>query len=442
MNYFLRLLLLFVVSSYAQDQGYYVPENTDALKDYFKTIHKAHLSKIEGKHSGEIKKIYAKSVEKKMKSIKDSNYYFNSDISERLDKILGHIYSTNPSIDTSNFKFFIKNSIIANAACYGDGMFEINMGLFNTLESDDELASVICHEIAHYVLQHGLKNVTNWVTVMNSKETKQKVRQIKRNRYGRSRAALTLIDKMFVNMLDYSKEVEAEADSLGYILLSKTKYNKTRALSSLKKLENVDDMVLHHPMKVDSIFNFEEYPFKSFWLKESVSLFDTDEKINDFAMKSDTMKTHPEIVFRVNKLKKDFNVEESEKTTSVQDINAIKAVSQEQVINNSIDLKLLDLALYETIEKYQNQNISKEFYTTTITSIFRNVYLAKKNHELAKYVPQKNGLSDEKEINKLRLFLHNLELNEIKKIGNAFCNYYKNDVTNKTFKNNHDFFNQ
>lgn len=440
MNYFFSLFFLLAFSANAQ-KGYYIPKNTDSLKNYFKKTHKNHLEGINGKHSGEIKKVFSKRVEQKMKAVKDSNYYFDNTISKNLNQILNTIYSGNPDIDVSNFKFFIKNSILANAACYGDGMFEVNMGLFNTLESDDELASVLCHEIAHYVLEHGIKNVTNRVTIINSKETKQKLREIKKKRYGRSRAAISLIDEMYVDMLDYSKEVEAEADSLGYVFLSKTKYNASRVISSLKKLETVDDMVLHHTIKVDSIFNFKEYPFKSFWLKKSVSLFDTDERIDDFSMKSDTMKTHPEILYRVNKLKNNFTIN-SHETVTVKNLNAIKTISQVQAINNAIDLKLLDLALYAVIEKYETNVISEAFYATTMTTILRKIYLAKKNHELAKFVPQKNKLSDEKELNKLRLFLHKIEINEIKKMGNAFCNIYSKAVVSEEFKDNHKFFNQ
>ena len=426
LTFILFLVLFFKAYSQEKDSNNnYIPKNLESVENYLEKINSDYIKRINGKYSSEIKKIFKDRDEKVIKSIKDSTYIFSSDINEPLDEIITVVYNANPEIDRSNYRFFINSSFIPNAACYGDGMFEINLGLFTTLNYDDEIAFVICHEIAHKILDHTLHHVTNAISSINSKVTKKKVKKIKKQKYGRTRAALSVIDELSIDILDHSKEAEAQADSLGYILFSKTKYNRERALTALEKLKTEGDMLLSHNVKLDSVFDFATYPFKDIWLKETTSIFDTKEEINEFKLNSDTLKTHPEIEFRVEKLMKDFSLSKTDISGKKEQINLINEVSHLKAIQSTIDKKLLDFAIYQLVEKYQNNHINSDYYYITMATVLKQVYDAKKNHELGKYVPSKSSFSDEKHLNEIRLFLHNIELNETKKMGLAFCETHK-----------------
>ncbi|WP_055435122.1 M48 family metalloprotease [Lacinutrix algicola] len=427
----------------AQDNvNNYIPSTLDSIENYLGRINKAQIGKIKGKHASKIREVYKDRDEKVVKAINDSTYYFNPQVKKDLDVILNTIYSANPEINTKDYSFFINNSPVPNAGCYGDGMFEINLGLFDVLESDDELSSIICHEIAHKLLEHSINNVSNNITILNSKETKAKVKKLKRKKYGQTRAALSIIDELSIDILDHSQEVEAQADSLGYVLFSKTKYSKSNVTSALLKLKKVDDMMMHHNVHLDSVFNFESYPFKRYWMKKTTSIFDTEEKINEFKLDSDTIQTHPEIEFRINKLITEFDILENEKATSLNQIKGIKTVANMQSIKYTVDLNFLDLAIYQLIEKYSNKKITKDFYYTTMATVLEKIYLASKNHKLGKYVQRSNNFSDEKQLNNIRLFIHNLELSEIAKIGQAFCNSNIEKIDNTiAFSTIQTFFN-
>lgn len=193
---YFKVLLLFLCFQLVCSQdavNEYLPQNINETEIYLKRINSNYINKIEGPFSSKIKKVFKDRDENILKSIKDSSYVFIPEIKAHLDLILANIFASNPKIDTTDFNFFINNSMLPNAACYGDGMFQINIGLFTALESDDELAFVICHEIAHKYLEHSLKNVSNVIATINSKETKKKVRQVKRQKYGQTRAALSVI---------------------------------------------------------------------------------------------------------------------------------------------------------------------------------------------------------------------------------------------------------
>lgn len=431
---------LFSIQIEGQENSVYVPKNIEHYEDYLERINDAIKKRIKGENASRIKKVFDDRDERIVKHIKDSAYVFNAEFNAYIDGLLNEIYSANPTVQHDDHKFFIKNSIVPNATCYGDGMFEIYYGLLETLDSDDEIAFVICHEIAHKILDHPLNNITNWVAKVNSKETKQKVRAIKRQRYGRTRKALSVIDDINTDMINHSKVVEAQADSLGLVLLKNTMYNASKSLTSLKKLELVDEMLLSHKVKIDSVFNFETYSFKSYWLKEEVSLFDTDEVINEYELSSDTLKTHPEVPYRIQKLKNEFKLDTLNFENKGNKLEGLITNIHNQGIQMYIDLKQLDFALYQIEKKHALKLISSDMYAEKMLYVLRQVYNAKKRHELGKYVPQKNGLSKEKELNTIRLFLHNLELKEIKKIGKAFSEKFKNNLKHSNTKEDILFF--
>ncbi|MCH4553173.1 M48 family metalloprotease [Aestuariibaculum lutulentum] len=440
---FFICFLVFRVLVVQGQSNHYIPGNIDSLEIYLKKINTIQIQNIDGEYASKIKKIFKDRNEFVLEVIKDSTYYFNPELKKGIDEILKEIYVSNSQIDFSNYYFFIKNSIMPNAACYGDGMFEINLGLITVLESEDELAFTLCHEIAHKLLDHSLKSINNRMDSVNSKETKERVKRIKREKYGQVRSALSVIDELNIDFLDYSKEVEAQADSLGFVLYSKTRYQPTHAISSLERLRKIDDMILHHNVDVDSVFNFKTYKFQSYWLKENTSIFDVEKPIDEFALVSDTLKTHPEIEFRINKLIKEFDVDNSDAkliytNPTFQDL---KEIAQYQSIQFTLDLNFLDMSIYQLIEKRKNKKITSDYYNYKMAEAIKKLYEAKKNHVLGKYVPFKDKFSAEKQLNAIRLLLHNLELQEIEQIGFAFCNENRSQISgSKDFESICEFF--
>lgn len=400
-----------------------MPDDMTSVENYFKNINDKQLARIEGEFASRIKKVYKKRDEKLIEAIKDSVYLFDNKVSGYIDNILSEIYKGNPSIDNGDYEFFVKNSIVPNASCYGDGFFEVNLGLLETLTSDDEIAFVLCHEIAHELLDHPLRNVTRGIEQLNSESTKKLVQNVKKKRYGRTRAALSIVDELSVDFLDHSRTFESQADSLGFILYQNTRFNKANAISALKHLDVVDDVLFKHPVKIDSVFNFPSYPFKKFWLDDEVSLFTLNEKINDYKLSSDTLKTHPDVPFRMSKLIKEFQVDTSDFSAKGIYFEEMKDIVEDKSLKTLIDLKKYDLALYQLEKKHALNKISSDTYVLYMLSILKGVFFNKKKHQLGKYVPRQNTLSKEKEINVLRKLLHTLELKEIKAIGSNY--YYK-----------------
>ena len=66
-----------------------------------------------------------------------------------------------PCIDgrTNDLNIVLAQDPCPNACTYPNGAIVINTGLLAAIHTEDELVAVLAHEIAHYVLEHGIQNV-------------------------------------------------------------------------------------------------------------------------------------------------------------------------------------------------------------------------------------------------------------------------------------------
>ena len=96
------------------------------------------------------------------KTTQEIEEYFN-DVIERLTPYASkfcEIYADNPL--PCNWRITLENNEIFNAYAFGDNQIVIFSGLINAVESRDELAFVVAHEMAHHIANHiteGRRNI-------------------------------------------------------------------------------------------------------------------------------------------------------------------------------------------------------------------------------------------------------------------------------------------
>lgn len=427
-----------VLSSQFNSTVSYLPENKDSIFSHLEKLREYQTSNLlSDKNVSKKKKLFREKTENIFESIEDSTFIFDKHISEKLNPILHEIYSSNPLINPTDFYFLINRSYVPNAACFGDGSFMLNMGLFFHMESDDELAFIICHELAHYELNHVNKKIESYIDTLNSNEIKHISRSIKKQKYNRTNDGINLIKGLTFDLMQKSRQVEIEADSLGLILFKNTKYNLDASISALNKLDAVDDMLFKEKTKIESIFNFPEYPFNEKWLKKEETLFQINETVNDYEFNKDSLKTHPDIPLRITQLKIPENIKPG-KSIKTQ-IQQIKEILKAKHLNIYFDFKQFDFALYKLL--LENENSLNEEVINNTAVLFKMMYEMKKKHSLGKYVPQPSPFTDEKNLNEVRLFIHNLELKNIRKIGYFYCMSHEDQMyNNETFTYVYNFF--
>ena len=131
---FLTLLLVNATFCFSQNVALkYLPTNKDSVFNYINAISEKKITKFGTKYKDDIKKIILERKKSFIEDIQDSTYVFDADINKYLNSILKEIYVSNKDLNNKDFYFFIDKSPIPNAACYGNGIFTVNLGLFNFL---------------------------------------------------------------------------------------------------------------------------------------------------------------------------------------------------------------------------------------------------------------------------------------------------------------------
>lgn len=438
-------IILFLLLSYfgtCQAQSYefsYSPKSIDSLDNYLTKITNNKINEFGVNQRKKVKEILLERKVSFLKNVKDSTFIFDPTLTGFLQEIVAEIYRSNPQIDTKDFYFLINKSLIPNAACYGNGIFSINLGLFTLIENNDEMAFIICHELAHHILKHTDKTLEEYIKTFSSKVVKQQLNSAFNKKYGRRSAVTLLLKDLNFNFMKRSRSSETQADSLGFTLFKNTKFNKQASLNILKKLELTDGIIFNNPINLKQNFNYKEYPFKDVWIENEDKMFDTTESSNDFTLDKDSLKTHPDIPFRINNILQNYNI-----TATNSNDNKIALIKQKTVDNSIkifLDTSKLDFALYQLLALHEKNELDQKTFISQVSNLLKKVYLLKEHHVFGKYVGPINSFSEEIYINQIRLFLNNIELKDLKKIGYYFCQ--KNELISKNdteFQNAYTFF--
>lgn len=146
----------------------------------------------------------------------------------------------------------IKNDTTLNAFCTPGGYIYIYTGIMKYLDSEDQLAGVLGHEIAHADMRHSTKQMTQMYGI----ETLSKVL------LGRYENLATLTSSLVG--LKFSRSHEEEADERSVHYLCPTDYNAGAGGQFFQKIEaaggaGVPEFLSTHPDPGNRIENYKKY---------------------------------------------------------------------------------------------------------------------------------------------------------------------------------------
>lgn len=128
---------------------------------------------------------------------------------------LGHKLVPTHLKSTQAFRFFIVKNAIPNAFALPNGDIYVNLGLLAVVENEDQLASILAHEISHVVDRHSLKSM------INRKETIITAHIADVFLLGLGISYLPAA----ANLAGFSRDQEKEADIHGLDIISKAGYS-------------------------------------------------------------------------------------------------------------------------------------------------------------------------------------------------------------------------
>jgi predicted Zn-dependent protease len=182
--------------------------------------------------------------------------YACAELEEYLNK-LGQglaLYSPRPAI-YMGYHFMALDSDEVNAFATPGGHVLVTRGLLRSVRSEDELAAVLAHEIAHVALKHGLASVQGARVVkiasdyaMNAGAASGGEAEAFTSAFGASIAEFARL----LIMSGYSQTYEIQADLEARNILSKAGYDPNAVASMISRLpprsdENKEGLAVTHP---------------------------------------------------------------------------------------------------------------------------------------------------------------------------------------------------
>jgi predicted Zn-dependent protease len=136
------------------------------------------------------------------------------------------------------YEFYVLNTTEINAFAVPGGKVFLNSGLILMMESEDELAAVIAHEIGHVVARHVAKQSEKGLK-LSLATLGAILAAIALGPQAAGAMIATSTAAMQTAMLKYSRENEEEADYLGLKFMDEANYDRRAMITVLKKIRLV-----------------------------------------------------------------------------------------------------------------------------------------------------------------------------------------------------------
>jgi len=419
----LLLTIIFSISCFAQTG--FLPLTRDAareksLVDAITLRYKNDIAGLSGPYKKYLAEIYKERYEMTKKMFDDNAVIVDEDASAYLSSVANEILKANPGLNASELRILFSRAWWANASNMGEGTLLFNIGLFHRLENEAQAAFVICHEMAHYYLNHSNNSILNYVNTVYSDEFQKKLKTIQKTDYRQNQLLENLAKSLTFRNRRHSREFEQAADSMAIELMKNTGYDLNESLSCLALLDSADKDKYDCKLNLETHFNFPAFPFKTAWMASS-SLAFAIAKEKDSSLE-DSLKTHPDCKVRIEKLRPAvarYSKDNSKKfIVSSDKFWHFRQQFDYEILEFCFEHNEISRCLYYALEML-DAFPDKTYLHATIGRCLNEIYSRQKAHELGKIVDLPMPEYTE-EYNKLLRLIQNIRLREVA----SLCYYY------------------
>ncbi len=289
-----------------------------------------------------------------------------------VQQVFARILQANPQLPAGT-KLVLTRNPEANAHAVGSSTVVLNIGLLLRLENESQLAFILCHELAHISCQHMEKTLQERLTALHSKEMKREFRRIINSEYNISSQIKDLALGFSLNHNYHSRRFEKQADSLGYVLLTRTTFEPAQAYRALQLLDKINEPETAEGVNLSTYFSCAEFPktFEGVAARpKSIFTVKTEETV---LQTTDTLKTHPDCVKRMGYL---YTLAQGKVADGVQpasppEFARIRYVSRLEVIQSWFDFDCYDHALFEALLLLPQQPRNPYLHSMVLLSLYK-----------------------------------------------------------------------
>ena len=423
-------LLLTCLQTRAQTNNYFVPARIDSallvrLSGTYQQHYKEELEQLPSKNKKDFQEVYADRWENVKEKFDKQEIYTPAIAQEYLDALVAEIVKANPSLRGLVFHCYFSRSDVPNASYIGEGIILFNMGLFDRLDNESQVAYVLGHEISHFLLHHQENSINKYVTTINSEEVQAQLRKIKGSEYRKREQLQQLVKGVAFDSRRHSRDHEAQADSMSVELLRNTRWDPSGALTALAILDVIDTDTLNTASCLQQLFNSPNYPFQKRWIAREEGLLGGHARLKRDEQ-ADSLKTHPDCQARIRLLTPVINrkppagslqfVVDAAKFASLQRIFRYETIEYAFVTKEYTE------SLYDAMELLQ-KNPGDAYLIAQIGRLMNGLYVAQKGHTLSK-VAALPSPEYSPSYNLLLQFVQNLYLEDMAAINYHYLNQY------------------
>jgi hypothetical protein len=152
-------------------------------------------------------------------AINDNQYVQQPEVQQYIFKILTDLATANPTLIKKSPLLLIDRSSSVNAYALGNNIIAVNLGLLTFVQSREEMALVLAHEMSHNILLHCENSMKERAAFLTSDEYINNVNAILESKYERYSRLKKIIEGYSFGSAKHNRYHEGEADSLAVVLL-------------------------------------------------------------------------------------------------------------------------------------------------------------------------------------------------------------------------------